>query len=111
MPRLHCSQLSTRRFFEEFAMMRRPVVITGLQVTSEAWALDVVERVAANTRVDVKSVRRESCEWAGLEVERSTTVAEFIRSLRSSGDDAAGCSERGYLFDWSLPQVRCARHG
>ena len=105
-PRLHCSQLSTRRFFEEFAMMQRPVIITGLQVTSEAWSLDVVERAAANMRVDVKWVRRDSCEWAGLEVERSTTVAEFISGLRSSGDDAARCSERGYLFDWSLPQVR-----
>jgi hypothetical protein len=104
--RVHCSQLSTRRFFEDFALQQRPVIITGLQVTRQAWTLDVIARCAAHARVDVKCVRRGSCEWAGLEVHSSTTVAEFIRNLESAGDDASGRTEQGYLFDWSLPQVR-----
>jgi len=107
--RLHCSQLTCSRFFQEFACAQRPVIITGLQVTREAWTLDVIEQAAAQVSVEVKSMRRGSCEWAGLEVERQTTVAEFIRSVRRCGDDASGCAERGYLFDWSLPQVLRAR--
>ncbi len=106
--RLHCSQLTYRRFFEEFSMMRRPVIITGLQVTREPWSLDVIERHAAALTVDVKTIRTGSCEWAGLEVDRTTNVGEFIRSMRSASDAAGSCNERGYLFDWSLPQV-CMR--
>jgi hypothetical protein len=102
--RLHCSQLTTRRFFEEFALTRRPVVITGLQVTRDAWTLDLIEREAGALCVDVKAVAAVSSEWAGLELQRSTTVAQFIHSMRSGGDSSA-CNERGYLFDWSLPQV------
>jgi hypothetical protein len=105
--RLHCSQLTCRRFFQEFSMMRRPVIITGLQVTREPWSLDVIEREAAALRIDIKTVRADSCEWAGLEVDRSTTVAEFIRGIRSCSDDDVPCKQQGYLFDWSLPQV-CA---
>jgi hypothetical protein len=86
-------------------MKQRPLIITGLQVTREQWTLDMIEREAALSRVDVKSVKRDSCEWASLEIERTTTVSEFIRSVRSVSDTSTGCPERGYLFDWSLPQV------
>jgi hypothetical protein len=103
--RLHCSQLTSRQFFQEFSMMRRPVIITGLQITREPWSLDVIEREAAALRVDIKTVRADSCEWAGLELDRSTTVAEFIRGIRSCSDDDVRCNQAGYLFDWSLPQV------
>jgi hypothetical protein len=103
--RLHCSQLTHRRFFEDFALTRRPVIITGLQVTSEAWSLDLIEREAGALCVDVKAVAPDSCEWAGLELDRTTTVSQFIRSIKSGADDASSGKERGYLFDWSLPQV------
>ena len=107
--RVSCSHLTCNQFFQEFAMAQRPVIITGLQVTREAWTLDVIEQAAAQASVEVKTVRAGSCEWAGLEVERATTVAQFVRSVKRCGDDQSGCGERGYLFDWSLPQVGRAR--
>jgi hypothetical protein len=104
--RLHCSELTCLQFFEEFSMKRRPVIITGLHVTCQPWSADVIERAAGALQVELKTVRADSCEWAGLEVHRTTSVSEFIRSLGSGGDNVGSCTEQGYLFDWPLAQVR-----
>lgn len=49
--------------------------------------------------MSLKKYVPESVEWARLENDKTSSVAEFIDSVAGEGEDP----EKLYLFDWSLP--------
>lgn len=42
--RVHQHNLSLQRFVEEFAIPRMPVIITGLNMSSEPWTLEHIKK-------------------------------------------------------------------
>ncbi|XP_076454119.1 uncharacterized protein LOC143289129 [Babylonia areolata] len=95
--RVSCRDLSFADFFHQYAVRRRPVIITDMvfSMTTVPWDLQHIRDVAGEVEARVKRSVAGSVEWAGLEDSGLLTVSQFLDRLQE------GC--RDYLFDWSLP--------
>ena len=100
------SGLSAERFFKEYALRRRPVVMALPPGTGPAqpWSLVSIREHLGEQQVELKHRVRGSCEWAGLERAGGGRVGEFIASLDAVAVGTGIGAEAPYLFDWSLPQ-------
>jgi len=98
-PRVHARDLTFKRFFEEFAMLRRPVIIEGLDFGLEpesAW--DEIRELCGEVLLDKLQRTSDCCDWSSLEYFTSgMTLGEWMDEVR------AGRSHDGrVLFDFSL---------
>jgi len=105
------NNLSWKRYVEEYAMTKTPVIITGEQVDAmlhKEWTLDRVGEVCGDKEVALSKSGRDLTEedheeaedgaqWADLFEVAETTVSEFISALKTRTLGPL------YLFDWSLP--------
>ncbi|XP_059151940.1 uncharacterized protein LOC131938068 [Physella acuta] len=94
--RISSADLSVEEIVNNFIMRKKPVIITGLEMTKSSWNLDFVKSVAGTHKVKVKCAVSDSVEWARLEESSLTTVGEFISKVEKNETNE-------YLFDWSLP--------
>ena len=99
-PRVDGSSLTPAAFAAEYAVRRRPVVLTGLMegMLASPWDLQHVAAAAGDCRVVPRRMAPGSHEWAALEPGRATGVAEWCRAAARGGAPAGE-----YLFDVSLP--------
>ncbi|XP_052791172.1 uncharacterized protein LOC128225165 [Mya arenaria] len=97
--RVPASGLSYSDFLHKYAQTSTPVIVTGLQITSQPWTLDHVSKVAGECDAPVKKPVKESVKFAHLEDCGTMKVKDIIDSLH--GD--LPHDQQVYLFDWSLP--------
>jgi len=97
--------LTFEAFFHEYAVRRRPVIISDAlerMGSVASWKnLSHVAAVCGHRPAFLKEQVRGSSHWAGLEKvgEDNTTVGAFVRSLQ-----AQELEQPLYLFDWGLPK-------
>merc|ERR1712176_999689 len=83
-PRVHVDNLSFADFFRNFATLKRPVVIEGMEMGIEidnAW--DEIRRMCYSMQLNKVSRRdNTSMSWAKLETIRvNTSLAEFMDEM------------------------------
>eukprot|EP00742_Colponemidia_sp_Colp-10_P010022 GILJ01010974.1.p1 GENE.GILJ01010974.1~~GILJ01010974.1.p1 ORF type:complete len:561 (+),score=66.54 GILJ01010974.1:486-2168(+) len=94
------SDLSLSEFYHEYAMKRKPVVITDIvsSMFEERWDLGFLASTIGHKTAMLKRTIGDSLSWAGLEDAQSMKIHEFIAHLQHKT-----LPEPLYLFDWLLP--------
>ncbi|XP_064607869.1 LOW QUALITY PROTEIN: bifunctional arginine demethylase and lysyl-hydroxylase JMJD6-like [Liolophura sinensis] len=92
--------LNFEEFFTKYSKTSTPVVITGYLplMTDSPWTFSYVKNKAGKCKVSLKKYVPESVEWARLENDKISSVAEFVDSVIDGEETGNLC-----LFDWSLP--------
>eukprot|EP01046_Picozoa_sp_COSAG06_P013562 COSAG06_NODE_824_length_12073_cov_102.305161_3_plen_315_part_00 len=131
-PRVQVSELTLRRFREEFAIPRRPVVIEGLAASilpsaaassssssstmlAEHWGLEYWRRACGDRPVSTVRYNKTAKTWgghtpnsagAGLNTEErngtTTTLESFLSRLVGQDADGGGGDQEEYLADFGL---------
>lgn len=103
--------LTWKRYVQEYAMTKTPVIITGDQVDAmlhKEWTFERVGEVCGDKEVSLSKLGRDltdedrdeaedEAQWADLFQVVDTTVSAFLDALKSRSLGQL------YLFDWSLP--------
>eukprot|EP00949_MAST-11_sp_MAST-11-sp1_P003522 g3522.t1 len=96
--RRHWRTLSMSEFFHEYAVPKRPVIITGLQMTKVPWTLEHVREVCGHYRAEMKRRAKNTTNWGGLVEAETIELADFIDTFATNAT-----RQSYYLHDWSLP--------
>lgn len=94
---VEASKLTVKEFQDQYSSKRKPVVLTGLNLTEDEWTLNHIKAVAGKKTVTLKTARQDSTEWARLEPVESASISAFVDKIKAKE------AEGRYLFDWSLP--------
>lgn len=96
-PLITADELSVHDFYERYAAPGRPVIITGLTVTTTPWTLSHVADMTRECRAQLRRRHPGSAEWGAMEDGPHESVGAFVDGLQATP------LEERYLFDWSLP--------
>merc|ERR1712224_692093 len=99
-PRIHVANLSFHRFFNDFALLKRPVVIEGVDVGVQfEFAWQEIRQLCGSMRLTkLKHLDQHSLAWAKLEEVRvNTSLAELMDEIEEQGVQADRM-----LFDSSI---------
>lgn len=94
------SNLTLVDFIERYAKPRKPVIISGLNLTrNDNWNLDFFRKRCGDRYANLQRRDRSKHTWGSLVDAEALNISEFIGSFRTNA------TRRGYyLHDWGLPR-------
>ena len=93
------NSLSLQEFYTEYALPKKPVVITNLQTSTVPWTLSHFRETCGNQYGSLKMRDVNTTNWGGLVDAEDLNIADFI-DTHATNDTR----RKYYLHDWSLPR-------
>jgi len=97
--RRSADDLSLEEFINQYAKLRKPVVITDLNMFRLPWTNGYINTTCGNHRPEFKKRPRNAATWGGLvAVKEEITLSEFLSTYNKNST-----RKQWYLHDYSLP--------
>eukprot|EP00941_MAST-03F_sp_MAST-3F-sp1_P000137 g137.t1 len=105
--RIDASNLSLHDFVRDYENKRRPVIISGLDMTNGTeWTLDYIREKCNNPIVNLQKRNQNTKNWGGLVRAGKLRLNEFIDTFRTNIT-----RRTWYLHDWSMSRYCSAIFG
>ncbi|KAJ9440070.1 F-box protein [Diplonema papillatum] len=93
------SELPFSKFYSQYALNEKPVVITNLKSFTKEWSIDHIKKVCGQSKVTPLVTSLTEGGWASSQPLNETTLGAFLDSYKTLPQP------RPYLHDVSIPRM------